>query len=137
MFGLKLFDGEYFKTRSEFIKTIPHMGDRIIADTGEYSNKVTFKGEYLRLKYPHEGYEANAYLQKFSKDGELLEEKLIRHEIYQPQEGIIIEGTEDVYAGISLPENDVKFIPPQVASKTNKDNVKNVISGNNNEKYNP
>ena len=104
---------------------------------GEYSNKVTFKGEYLRLKYPHEGYEANAYLQKYSADGTLIEEKLIRHEIYNPQEGIIVEGMEDVYEGITIPDNDVKFIPPQVSSKTNKDNVGSVISGNNNEKYNP
>ena len=105
--------------------------------SGEYSNKVTFKGEYLRLKYPHEGYEANAYLQRYSVDGELLEEKLIRHEIYEPQEGIIIEGIEDIYDGITLPKNDVKFIPPQTSSSTNKNNVSNVISGNNNEKYNP
>ncbi len=137
IYGLGFENGEYFKTRSEFIKTIPHLGDRIISDTGEYSNKVTFKGEYLRLKYPHEGYEANAYLQRYSEGGELLEERLIRHEVYHPQEGIIVEGTEDLYEGVTLPENNVKFIPPQGKSATNKDNIKNVISGNNNEKYNP
>lgn len=137
IYGLEFENGEYYKTRSEFIKTLPHMGDRIISDTGEYSNKVTFKGEYLRLKYPHEGYEANAYLQKYSSGGELLEEILIRHEIYQPQDGIIIEGTEDVYDGVTLPKNEVKFIPPQGTSSTNGQNIKNVISGTNNEKYNP
>lgn len=138
IYGIAHENNEYFKTRSEFIKTIPHNGDRIIQDTtGEYSNKVTFKGEYLRLKYPHEGYEANAYLQRYSADGTLLEEKLIRHEIYYPQEGVIIEGVEDLYDGVSLPKNDVKFIPPQVKSGTNGDNVSSVISGNNNEKYNP
>ena len=138
IYGLEHENGEYFKTRSEFIKTIPHLGDRIIQDTnGEHSHKVTFKGEYLRLKYPHEGYEANAYLQRYSSDGELLEEILIRHEIYNPQEGIIVEGVEDVYEGITIPENEVKFIPPQVASKTNKDNVGGVIAGKHNEKYNP
>lgn len=138
IYGLSHENGEYYKTRSEFVKTIPHSGDRIIQDTnGEHSNKVTFKGEYLRLKYPQEGYEANAYLQRYAKSGELIEEILIRHEIYQPQEGIIIEGTEEVYEGITIPKNDVKFIPPQVSSKTNSDNVSNIISGNNNEKYNP
>ena len=117
---------------------IPHSGDRIIQDTnGEYSNKVTFKGEYLRLKYPHEGYEANAYLQRYSSNGELIEEKLIRHEIYNPQEGIIVEGTEDVYDGITIPENKVKYIPPQTDSKTHESNVKNIISGKHKEKYNP
>ena len=138
IYGEELENGEYYKTRSEFIKTLPHMGDRIIQDTsGEYSNKVTFKGEYLRVKFPHEGYEANAYLQRFSSNGELLEEKLIRHEIYSPQEGLIVEGIEDVYDGVTLPKNDVKFIPPQSGSITNKDNINNVIMGNNAEKYNP
>jgi len=138
IFGIEHENGDYFKTKSEFIKAIPHSGDRIISDTnGEYSNKVTFKGEYLRLKYPQEGYEAKAYLQRFSKDGVLLEEIEIRHETYQPQEGIIIEGTEDLYEGITLPENKVKFIPPQSTSNTNKNNVSNKISGSNSEKYNP
>lgn len=138
IFGLAFENGEYYKTRAEFVKSIPHPGDRIVQDVkGEYSNKVTFKGEYLRLKYPQEGYEANAYLQRYSAEGMLLEETLIRHEIYQAQEGIIIEGIEDVYEGITLPENDVKFISPQVESKTNNSNVSNVIKGKNAEKYNP
>ena len=91
----------------------------------------------MRLKYPQEGYEAKAYLQKYSSDGVLLEEKMIRHEIYNAQEGIIIEGTEEIYDGITLPDNDVKFIPPQMASNTNKDNVSNKVSGKTAEKYNP
>jgi len=138
IYGLGFENGEYFKTRAEFVKALPHPGDRIVADTtGEYSNKVTFKGEYLRLKYPQEGYEANAYLQKYSADGTLLEETLLRHEIYAAQEGIIIEGTEELYEGVTLPENTVKFIPPQDTSATNGNNVGKKISGNNNEKYNP
>lgn len=138
IFGLAFESGEYYKTRAEFVKSIPHPGDRIVPDAkGEYSNKVTFKGEYLRLKYPQEGYEANAYLGRYSADGVLLEEKLIRHEIYQAQEGIIIEGTEEVYEGVTIPENNVKFISPQLESKTNNSNVSNVIKGKNAEKYNP
>ena len=138
IYGLPFENGEYYKTRSEFIKTIPHPGDRIVADTtGEYANKVTFKGEYLRLKYPQEGYEAKAYLQHYSSDGTLLDEKLIRHEIYQPQEGVIIEGTEEVYDGVTLPDNNVKFIPRQTTSQTNGDNVNNKIKGEHGEKYNP
>lgn len=137
IYGLPFENGEYYKTRSEFVRTIPHPGDKIISDNGEYSNKVTFKGEYLRVKYPQEGYEANAYLQRYSADGELLEEMLIRHEIYNPQGGIIVEGIEELYDGVTLPENSVKFIPPQAGSNTNGNNVQNIISGNNNEKYNP
>lgn len=138
IYGLAIQNGEYYKTRSEFIKALPHPGDRIVADaTGEYSSKVTFKGEYLRLKYPQEGYEANAYLQHYSSDGTLLDEVLIRHEIYQPQEGIIIEGIEEPYEGITLPENNVKFISPQTSSSVNGDNVNKKINGSNGEKYNP
>ncbi len=138
IYGTAIENGEYYKTRSEFVKAIPHPGDRIVSDiNGEYSNKVTFKGEYLRLKYPQEGYEANAYLQHFSADGTLLEETLIRHEIYQPQEGIIIEGTEEPYEGITLPENKVKFISPQTTSSVNGNNVNKKINGENGEKYNP
>lgn len=138
IYGLPFENGEYYKTRSEFVKTLAHPGDRIVPDvSGEYANKVTFKGEYLRLKYPQEGYEANAYLQHYSKDGVLLDETLIRHEIYQAQEGIIIEGTEEPYEGITLPENSVKFIPPQNTSATNAKNVSNKIKGEHAEKYNP
>ncbi|MBQ7885099.1 MAG: VanW family protein [Clostridia bacterium] len=138
IYGIETPNGEYYKTRSEFIRSIPHPGDRIVADTtGEYSNKVTFKGEYLRIKYPQEGYEAKAYLQKYSADGVLLEEILIRHETYNAQEGIIIEGNEEIYEGITLPENKVKFIPPQSGSSTTKENVNNKISGSSGEKYNP
>lgn len=137
IFGKGYENGEYYKTRSEFVKSLPHPGDRIIKDDGQYSNKVTFKGEYLRIKYPHEGYEANAYLQHFNANDELIEEILVRHEVYAPQEGIIIEGTEDVFDGITVPENNVKFIPPQDVSTTNSENISNVIKGNNNEKYNP
>lgn len=138
IYGLPFENGEYYKTRSEFVKTIAHPGDRIVPDvSGEYSNKVTFKGEYLRLKYPQEGYEANAYLQHYSSDGVLLDETLIRHEIYQAQEGIIIEGTEEPYEGVTLPDNNVKFIPPQNSSATNGENVSNKIRGEHAEKYNP
>ena len=88
-----------YKTRSETLDTIKAGGDKIIADTdGKYSSKVLFKGEYFRLSYPKDGYEAKAYLQKYLGD-ELIEEKEIRHEIYQPQKGVVIEGAE------KLPDN--------------------------------
>ena len=138
IYGLAFDNDEYYKTRSEFVRTLPHSGDRVVKDTdGKYNNKVTFKGEYLRLKYPHEGYEANVYLEHYTSDGKLIDERLIRHEVYLPQEGIIIEGTEDTYDGINLPKNDVKFIPPQTQSSTNKNNIGGVIGGKNGEKYNP
>ena len=77
-----------YKTRSETIATLDSAGDKIIPDTdGKYSNKVLFKGEYFRISYPKDGYEAKAYLQKFV-NGEMVEEKEIRHEVYQPQKGV-------------------------------------------------
>ena len=99
-----------YKTRSETITTLTSPGDKIVPDTdGKYSNKVLFKGEYFRISYPKDGYEAKAYLQKFV-NGEMIEEKEIRHEVYQPQKGIVIEGAEDAPAGITPIDTGVKII---------------------------
>ena len=132
-------NGETLKTRVEFIRTIPHNGDIIIQDkNGEYSNKITFKGEYYRLKKPQEGYEAIAYLERFDSDNNLISNKEIRHEIYQPQQGVIVEGTEELAEGMTLPENDVEFIPPQeTQSQVNENNVQNKIENQNPSEYNP
>jgi len=103
-------EGYTYSTRSETIQVISHTGDVIKADEkGEYSDKVLFKGEYYRLTYPREGYEAISYLQTF-KDGKLVDEKKIRHEIYKPQNGIVIEGVEEAPAGIEAISNDVEII---------------------------
>lgn len=99
-----------YKTRSETIDTISAGGDKVILDTeGKYSSKVLFKGEYFRLSYPKDGYEAKAYLQKYIGD-ELIEEKEIRHEIYQPQKGVVIEGAEDAPNGLTPIDTGVKII---------------------------
>ena len=118
IYGKNFEEGTEIKTRSELVKIIPHSGDKIIADTeGKYSNQVLYKGEYYRLKYPKQGYESKGYLEYY-KDGELVEEKQIRHDHYQPQMGIIIEGTEKLEDGMTLPDNSVKFIPPQKIAKS-------------------
>ena len=99
-----------YKTRSETIATLNSAGDKIVPDTeGKYSNKVLFKGEYFRLSYPKDGYEAKAYLQKYMGD-EMIEEKEIRHEVYQPQKGVVIEGAEEVPAGIKPIDTGVEII---------------------------
>lgn len=99
-----------YKTRSETIKTIKSDGDKIIPDTdGKYSSKVLFKGEYFRLSYSKDGYEAKAYLQKYA-NGNMIEEKLIRNEIYLPQRGVVIEGTEDLPSGVSPIDSGVKIV---------------------------
>lgn len=89
-----------YKTRSETIDTISNAGDKVIPDTeGKYTSKVLFKGEYFRISYPKDGYEAKSYLQKYL-NGNLIEETEIRHEIYQPQRGVVIEGVDNLPAGI-------------------------------------
>jgi vancomycin resistance protein YoaR len=103
-------EGFTYDTRSETLQVIAHTGDVIKADEkGEYSDKVLFKGEYFRLTYPREGYEAVSYLQIY-KDGELVEERKIRHEIYKPQNGIVIEGIEEVPAGMEAIDSGVEII---------------------------
>lgn len=110
LYGKPNDEGLTYNTRSETIQVISHTGDVIKVDEkGEYSDKVLFKGEYYRLSYPREGYEAVAYLQTF-KDGKLVDEKEIRHEIYKPQNGIVIEGASEVPAGMEAIESNVEIV---------------------------
>ncbi|MBO4412670.1 MAG: VanW family protein [Clostridia bacterium] len=137
MYGEPLEEGVTMKTRTECLETLPHNGDVIMKDTsGKYASKVTYKGEFFRLKKPSEGYRTKSYLQKF-KDGELVEEKLIREDTYQPQQGIIVEGSEELGEGMTLPENTVKVIAPQFKVLTNNENVSKKIEAENPGYYNP
>lgn len=93
------------KTRSETVAKLKNLGDKVVQDTKkEYTDKVLFKGEKFRLTYPRDGYEAKAYV-SYYKDGMLVEEKEIRHEYYSPQQGIIVEGVEEVPAGFEAIES--------------------------------
>lgn len=95
------------KTRSEVIKTLPSLPDKVVYDENkEYTDKVLFKGEKYRLTYPREGYEVKCYVEYYSNNQKVSEE-LIRHEIYQPQSGLIVEGVEDVSAGMNIIKSDV------------------------------
>lgn len=96
IFGEEMPKGLVIKRRSENIRTLKHSGDKIIPDTtGKYSDKILFKGEFHRVKYPQDGYEAKSYLQYFL-DGELVEEKYLRFSRYNAQQGIVYEGTEEL-----------------------------------------
>ena len=138
IYGAPLETGVSLRRKADFIRVIPHGGDKIVQDiNGEYSNKITYKGEYLRIKYPQEGYESNAYIE-YAKDGKVVGEKMIRHAIYNPQDGLIIEGTEDIGEGMELPKNEVKFIGPQSKQQTTTEkNIEEKIKTVNPEKYNP
>lgn len=117
VYGKPLEDGLTFKRSVEYVRTIPHNGDKIIPDTkGEYSDKVTFKGEYFRLSYPKEGYEAKGYLEKYI-NGEFVEKEMVRHEIYEPKQGILIEGTKEPSENESV-DDETKVIPPQMEVET-------------------
>ena len=113
IYGKSIPDGVTIKRVSEIVKTLPHSGDKVIADAnGEYSSQVLYKGEYYRLKWPSEGHEAKAY-KEYYKDGRLIGREEIRHETYQPEQGIVIEGTQDLPQGLDLPKQDVYIIKPQ------------------------
>ncbi len=138
IYGQPLDEGMEIKRRAEFVSTIPHEGDQIVKDVnGEYSDKITYKGEYLRIKYPREGYHSKAYLSYYINE-ELIAEKLIRDEIYKPQKGLVIEGTETLGEGMILPDNDVEIIPPQNSSSDiNEKQLSNKINIENPSKFNP
>jgi vancomycin resistance protein YoaR len=137
IFGQKFDDGTSVGVRSELVKILPHNGDRIVKDEkGEYSNKILYKGEYLRIKYPREGYESKAFVQYF-KDGVLESEKEIRHDFYSAQDGIVMEGVEDAAEGMTIPASDVKLIKPQKLSSESGDAVKNRIKNANPSEFNP
>ena len=124
IYGQPFEDGLEIKTRSELISVIAHSGDEIITDkNSQYSDKVLYKGEYFRLKYPQEGYETKGYVQ-YIKNGEIIQEKEIRHDRYCPQNGVIIEGNYEIEEGMSLPENNVRYIPPQKVTKETIENAK-------------
>lgn len=118
VYGKPLEDGVSFKRSVELVRTIPHKGDKIIKDeNGDYSDKVTYIGEYFRLSYPKEGYEAKGYLEKYI-NGELVSKEMVRHEIYEPKQGILIEGTKQPESSEEIENNDVSVIPPQIEVET-------------------
>ena len=137
IYGEPLGEGFEIRRRAEFVEALPHDGDTIAKDVnGEYSNQITYVGEYLRIKYPREGYHSKAYIDYF-EDGELVGTKLIRDEYYWPQKGLVMEGTETLGEGMIIPENEVKIIPPQSESAINEISVKKKISQENPSNFNP
>lgn len=126
VYGAPNEEGYTYNTRSETVQVISHTGDIVKPDSKhEYSDKVLFKGEYYRLTWPREGYEAVAYLQTF-KDGKLVSEKEIRHEIYKPQNGVVIEGVEDAPAGMEAIESNVEIIK-DMTECINLDNMQGAV----------
>ncbi len=137
IYGEKLEDGVTIKRRAELVKVLGHNGDKIVADNkGEYSNRILYKGEYYRVKYPREGYESKGFLQYY-KDGELIEEKEIRHDFYHAQDGVVMEGVETPAEGMTIPVSDVKIIMPQKVTKQTEETIRNKLQKINPSEYNP
>lgn len=128
-------DGVTIERRAELVKVLGHNGDKILPDTkGEYANKILYKGEFYRVKWPKQGYESKGYL-RYYKDGEFVEEKEIRHDFYMPQDGIVMEGTEELGVGMTLPATDVKICSPQKVTKQTEENVRNKLLKENPSEY--
>ena len=123
IYGKPLIDGISYKRSVEYVRTIPHGGDKIIPDEkGEYQDKVEFKGEFFRLSYPKEGYEAKAFLEKYI-NGEFVSKQMVRHEIYEPKMGMLIEGVKERVLNNDIIENNEVVIPPQIEVETISENI--------------
>lgn len=138
IYGKSVPENVTIKRTAEFLGNIPHNGDKVVVDTnGEYSDKVLYKGEYYRVRYPREGYEAKGY-KEYYKNGELIKKEEIRHEKYQPIDGLIIEGANELPKGYVLPEQDIEFIKPQGQDKpTNIETLVDDIKRQNPTQFNP
>ena len=137
IYGQKLANGEEIRHKSQLMKVLPHGGDKIIADSkGQYANKIIYKGEYYRERYPREGYESKAFLQYY-KDGKLVTEKEIRHDFYPAQNGVVYEGVEDAADGMTIPASDIKIVKPQKVTPQTEENVKAKLEKINPGQYNP
>ena len=137
IYGNSIPQGQTIKRVAEFVGNIPHNGDKIIADqNGEYTDKVIYKGEYYRLNYPREGYEAKAFKEVY-QDGKLISREQIRHEKYQPIDGKIIEGVKTPPEGYVIPPTDVEFIKPEKPKNEAVSTVVNNVKKNNPTQFNP
>ncbi len=118
------------KLRDEVVRTINHGGDDVKLDTDkQYTDKVLFKGEQYRLSYPRCGYEAKAYLEYY-KNNVKVDEKMIRHEIYYPQNGVIVEGVEDIPNGMTIIDGKVEKIKPSSVEVIHNTNLTDLIPSN-------
>ena len=91
IYGEPLPEGTFYRTRSETIRTLPAQDNKIIDYDKKYSDKVLYKGEKYRISYPKEGYETQAYLDKY-ENNTLVSSEIIRHDIYRAQDGLVVEG---------------------------------------------
>jgi len=83
------------KRVTEIVKRILPPPDKTVVDEkGEHADLVTFTDETATLTYPKDGYEVNGYLE-FYLSGEFVDRKLIRHEAYKAQQGVLVRGAKE------------------------------------------
>ncbi len=112
-----------YKFESVLTKVLPHNGDIIKKDTDhKFANKIMFEGEFLRFQYPKCGYVVKLIKKTYNKDNILVDECVIREAVYPAQSGIIMEGSEEIFEGITIPRCNVQFIKKQNASDVNLEN---------------
>ena len=68
---------------------------------------------------------------QYYQNGELKQEKEIRHDFYQPQNGIVVEGVEDVAEGMQVPASEISIIGPQKVTKEREEALRNKLQQSN------
>ena len=136
IYGRTMEDNEYIVRRNEIIRTIEPPETVTIIDTNKkYYPKVEYDDENFELRSARKGYEVNAYLDYY-KDNKLIKTEKIRHEIYPPQEKIIVKGSKnrETKNDANKNENDVHI---ENSNDNNKNKIDNIeITQTNNENDN-
>lgn len=76
--------------QSEKTKIISASPDEITTDFNKFNIKELQVGEEKRLSYAKDGFESNAYLKYYDKQGNMVKIKKIRSNKYNPTRGVIV-----------------------------------------------
>lgn len=76
--------------QSEKTKIISASPDEITTDCNKFNIKDLQIGEEKRLSYAKDGYESNAYLKYYDKNGNIVKTTKIRSNKYNPTRGVIV-----------------------------------------------
>ena len=77
--------------KSEKVKVLPAKNDTIETDISKFENVSLEVGEEKRISFAKDGFISKGYLQFFNSKGELVENRHIRTDTYNPTKGIILK----------------------------------------------
>ena len=77
--------------KSEKVKVLPAKNDIIETDISKFENISLEVGEEKRISFAKDGFISKGYLQIFNSKGELVENRHIRTDTYNPTKGIILK----------------------------------------------